>query len=616
MSSEQSGMSFFLRLLGYLRAYWVRLILACLCSACVAGLTAVYAWLAGPFVDGIIIEKDQFLLMVLPFAILGVAALKGVAGYGQNYLMIYIGNQVVADIRQQLFFQLLRLPVRFHDGNSSGRLVSKVLNDVNLMGSAIPGVVKSLLQHGLTALAMMGMAFYQNWKLTTLLLTVIPISNYTALRIGKRLRRLATRGQESLGNMASVLKEAFSGIRIVKAYGREAMEDERFQVTNQSLMRTSVKSGQLSALSSPLMEILGVSAVTLIIWYMVHLVINGAISPGAFFSFLAAIAMASATIRRLAGTNLAIQVAISAAQRVFDVLEQENEEERDRGRKTLPQISRSLEFRHVNFCYEGNNKPALTHIDLTVEAGKMVAFVGSSGSGKTTLVSLIPRFYDASSGAILIDGQDIRHVTFQSLRRQIGIVSQETILFDDTVRNNIAYGRLDASDEEVVAAAKAAYAQEFIESLPNGWDTMIGENGIKLSAGQRQRLAIARALLRNAPILILDEATSQLDPESERMIKEAVGRLAVGRTTLVVAHRLSTVQRADRIVVLNQGRIVGTGPHEELLRTCGEYQRLYLAQFHETVVDSPIDGTHVALTCGESPLIRPETDDSGISISS
>ena len=351
-------------------------------------------------------------------------------------------------------------------------------------------------------------------------------------------------------------------------------------------MRASLKSAQLSALTSPLMESIGVSGVAIIIWYGGYLVITEAMTPGAFFSFLTAMFMAYAPVRRLAGANSSIQAAIAAAQRVFEVLELENEIDEDRGRKPLRPIAQTVEFQNVGFCYEGNSEPALVGVNVKVRFGEVVALVGSSGSGKTTLVSLVTRFYTPSKGAILIDGQDIRDVTLSSLRRQIAIVSQETVLFDETIQTNIAYGRVDASENEVIEAARAAHAWEFIERLPMGLETVVGENGVRLSGGQRQRLAIARAILRDPPLLILDEATSSLDSESERLVQEALANLMRDRTTLVIAHRLSTVQHADRIVVLDRGRIIETGTHSELLRRNGMYKKLYRTQFQELAVES------------------------------
>ena len=574
-------MKAFLRLLHYLVRYRFRLIAAFVCSGLVAGLTGAYAWMVRPVLDGIFISKDEFLLTVLPIVILGVAVFKAGFSYGQSYLMNYVGNHVIADVREELFLQLMRLPAGYHDANTSGRLMSRVINDVNLMASAVAGVLKDLFQQGLTFVAMMGIIFYQNWKLAAVSLVVVPMSFYTVTQMGRRLRGLATRGQEKIGDMASALQEALTGIRVVKTFGREEAEGARFQHSNRAYLRATMKGVQVSSLVSSHMEVIGVLGVAMIIWYGGYLVIDGEMTPGAFFSFLAAMFMAYTPIRRLAGANNTIQQALSAAERVFGVLDLENERDRDRGLRELSPITRSLEFRGVTFQYDGTEQPALRDINLSMSAGEVVALVGSSGSGKTTLANLVPRFYEPTRGMILLDGQNTREGTLKSLRRQIGIVSQDTVLFDETVRNNIAYGKLDAAEHELVEAAQAAYAHDFIQRLPDGYDTVIGENGVKLSGGERQRLAIARAILRDPPILILDEATSSLDSESERIVQLALSNLMRNRTTLVIAHRLSTVQNADRIIVLDRGRIVETGSHEELLRNGGRYQRLHAIQFQD-----------------------------------
>ncbi len=572
-------MKLYVRLLRYLWRYRVRLVAAFVCSALVAGLTGAYAWLVRPVLDGIFISKDEALLVLLPVAILAVAVLKGAFSYGQNYLMNYVGNHVITDIRQELYLQLMRLPVRFHDANTSGRLVSRVINDVNLMANAVAGVLKDLFQQGLTFLAMVGVIFYQSWKLAAVSAIVVPLSFFTMVQMGQRLRKLATHGQEKIGDMASALQESLAGIRIVKAFGREEAEAMRFRNSNQAFLGATMKSIQVSSLASSHMEIIGVLGVAAIIWYGGWLVIQGVMTPGSFFSFLAAMFMAYTPIRRLAGANNTIQQALSAAERVFGILDMESEQDRSERLKDLPPLTRSLEFRGVSFQYEGSDLPALNGVDLYVRAGEMVALVGSSGSGKTTMVSLVPRFYDATEGVILVDGQDVRECTLRSLRAQIGIVSQETVLFDDMVKHNIAYGRSDATAGQIEEAAKAAYAHEFIKRLPDGYETVIGENGVKLSGGERQRLAIARAILRDPPLLILDEATSALDSESERIVQLALSNLMKHRTTLVIAHRLSTVQNADRIVVLDRGRIVEIGSHEDLLRRGGPYKRLHAMQF-------------------------------------
>lgn len=576
-----SGLKRFKRLMRYVRPYRARFLAAFVCSGLVALLSGAYAWLARPVLDEIFIQKNEQMLLVLPLALLGVATLKALFSYGVGYLMAYVGNRVVADIRQELFQQLMRLSVGFHDTNTSGRLVSRVVNDVGMMANAASSVVKDIFQNGLTFLAMIGVILYQNWKLAGLSLIVIPLSALSMVRVGKRLKRLATSGQEQLGDLSSTLQEMLSGIRMVKAFGREEAEAERFEARNRKVLSTTLKSNQVWSLGHSQMEIIGVIGVAAIIWYGGYLVIHDTMTPGAFFSFMAALFMAYTPIRKLSGSNNLIQQALAAAERVFDVLDLKTEYAQNSGTAPLTGINQAIEFQGVSLRYENQTVPALTDVDLAIKPGEVVALVGSSGSGKTTLVSLLPRFYEPTAGGIFIDGTPLTSYELQSLRAHIGIVSQEIVLFDDTVRSNIAFGRVGAGQADVEQAAKLAYAHDFILRLPEGYDTIIGERGLKLSGGERQRLAIARAILRDPPLLILDEATSALDTESERIVQLALANLMKNRTTLVIAHRLSTIQNADRIVVLDRGAIVEMGSHDELLRQGGVYRRLHAMQFQD-----------------------------------
>lgn len=574
-----SGVERFKRLMRYVRPYRVRFLGGFACSGMVAILTGVYAWLARPVLDGIFIEKNEQLLMVLPLAILAVAAVKALFSYGVGYLMAYVGNRVVADIRQELFQQLMRMPIGFHDSNTSGRLVSRIVNDVGLMANAASSVIKDMFQNALTFLAMVGVILYQDWKLAGISLVVIPLAGLTMVRVGKRLKKLAASGQAQMGDMSSTLQETFAGIRVVKAFGREDAEAERFQTRNQAFLATTLKTNQVWSIGHSHMEVIGVISIAVIIWYGGYLVINGTMTPGAFFSFMAAMLLAYTPVRKLSGANNLIQQALAAAERVFDVLDMKTEQAQTQGMVPLAGIHRAIEFQGVSLRYESQKIPALTKVDLTIRPGEVIALVGSSGSGKTTLVSLLPRFYAPTTGRILIDGVPLDSYELQSLRAHIGIVSQEIVLFDDTIRNNIAFGRTGASQADVEQAAKLAYAHDFILRIPDGYDALIGERGLKLSGGERQRLAIARALLRDPPLLILDEATSALDTESERIVQLALANLMKNRTTLVIAHRLSTIQNADRIVVLDRGTVVEIGSHEDLLRQGGSYHRLHALQF-------------------------------------
>jgi len=576
-----SGIDRFKRLLRYVRPYRTRFVAAFACSGLVALLSAVYAWMVKPVLDGIFIEKNEELLLILPLALLGVAVLKAVLSYGVGYLMAYVTNRVIADIRQELFQHLIRMPVGFHDVNTSGRLVSRVVNDVGLMASAASNVLKDIFQNALTFLAMVGVIVYQNWKLAGLSAIVIPLSALTMVRVGKRLRKLATSGQERMGDMSSTLQETLAGIRMVKAFGREEAEAERFKAYNRAFLATTLKSNQVWSIGSSHMEVIGVIGVAGIIWYGGYLVIHEVMTPGSLFSFMAAMFMAYTPIRKLAGANNIIQQALAAAERVYDVMDLETEQSKDHGTVALTGIRQGVEFQGVSLRYDSQTVPALTGIDLSIKSGEAVALVGSSGGGKTTLVSLLPRFYEPTTGRILLDSLPLASYTLQSLRTHIGIVSQEVVLFDDTISRNIAFGQTGGSQSDIEQAAKAAYAHDFILRMPEGYETVIGERGVKLSGGERQRLAIARAILRDPPLLILDEATSALDTESERIVQLALTNLMKNRTTLVIAHRLSTIQNADRIVVLDRGTIAEVGSHEELLRRGGVYQRLHAMQFQD-----------------------------------
>jgi len=568
----------YLRLLGYLKLYWRRLFAAVVCSSFVAAFTGAYAYLARPVLDNIFINKDMQMLLVLPLVLLAISLFKGAFTYAQAYLMNYVGLRVVADVRDELYAHIIKLPLVFHVANASGRLLARLLDDVHLFQEAVSSMFKDAVQQTLTIFVLVGVIFYQNWQLAILAVVVLPLSIYPMLRLGKRLRKIAFTGQERIADLAALIKESLTGIRVVKAFVKEKFEANRFHDVNTRYFSATMKGAQVAAFTSPVMEFVGSIGVAAVIWYGGYLVIQDVMTPGAFASFLTATFLLYNPIRRLAHANNTIQRALAAAERIFSVLDEQIEYTLDDGKQHLPLLKGDIEIRGVTFFYEKTEIPALANINLQVMAGEIVAIVGHSGSGKTTFVNLIPRFYDPTSGEIRFDGCDVRDVSLRSLRRQIGMVSQDILLFEGTIRSNIAYGQEDLSIDEVVEVAKAAYAHSFISELPKGYNSFIGENGVNLSGGERQRIAIARAMLRNPRILILDEATAALDAESEHMVQLALSNLMQGRTTFVVAHRLSTIREADRIIVLNQGSIVETGSHETLLRQGGFYTQLYNMQ--------------------------------------
>lgn len=575
-------MKLYIRLLNFLKPHRWTLAGAFVCSAMVALLTSAYAWLVRPVLDDVFIRKDGFMLTILPATIILVALLKGLFNYGQAYLVRFVGSRIIADIRKDLYHHIVLLPIGFHAKNATGKLMSRVINDVGLMQTAVSTVVKDLFQQTLTMAALTGVIFYQNWRLALMSIVAIPFATYPMIRVGRRLRKVARMGQEKIGDLTSVLQETFAGIRIVKAFGREDFETERFHKKNMNYFKNVMRATSVSEITGPMMEAFGSIGAAGIIWYGGYQVITDQMTPGTFFSFMAASMMMYAPLKGLSSVNNILQQALAAAERIFAILDQKNERELDTGRRLVPSLHGEIEFRDVSFSYDGIRSAALSNINLKARPGEVIALVGSSGAGKTTLVNMIPRFYEPQSGMILIDGIPVQEINLGALRNQIGIVSQEVVLFDDTVRWNIAYGLDPVSDEEIVRAAEAAYAHLFIGKMPKGYDTVLEKGGANLSGGERQRLAIARALLKNPPILILDEATSALDAESEFIVQKALVNLMKNRTTFVIAHRLSTVQRATCILVVDQGRIVEMGRHEELMRRDGPYRRVYQMQFQES----------------------------------
>jgi len=572
-------MKIFKRLLKLARPHLTKFVLAMLCMLTVGALTSSLAFLVKPALDEIFIKKNGLMLRWIPLAVIALYLLKGICNYVQTILMSFIGQRIIADLRNTLYWQIQKQSLAFFTRNPTGVLMSRITNDVAYVQGAASEAVTSLLRDSSTLIFLVFVVFYRDWRLAIIGMLVFPLTIFPIAKFGEKMRNVATRTQVTMGSLTTMLQETISGVRIVKAFGREDHENQRFAQNNERLFNLTLRSVAINALSSPFMEFLGGIGIAAIIFYGGNQVISGKSTPGTFFSFLTALIMLYEPIKRLTNVNNTIQQGIAGAERVFGMIDTVPDIQNKPGALALPWISRQIEIRNVTFCYE--ETPVLKNVNLRMKAGDVIAFVGMSGGGKTTLVNLIPRFYDVSMGQILIDDVDIREVTMESLRSQMAIVTQQTILFNDTVRNNILYGDITKTEEDIRRAALAANAHEFIINLPQGYETVIGELGTKLSGGEKQRLSIARALLKDAPILILDEATSSLDTEAEMEVQEALDNLMQGRTTLVIAHRLSTIRHANRIVVIEDGVIVEEGTHEELIVIGGAYYKLYNMQFRE-----------------------------------
>ncbi len=585
MNKELVGV--YTRLLKLAKPHWRRLMLAMVCMLGVAGTSGASAYLVKPVLDDIFVNKKMDMLELLSLAVLVVFIVKGLCTWGNTYFMSHVGQSIVAQLRQDLYDHLQDLSVSFYDKTQTGSIMARIVNDVNQMQSAVSDSITGLLKDCFSIVGLLVVVFYRDWQLAMIAIAVLPVAFLPLVRFGRMLRRTISSTLQTYGNLSVILHETITGHRIVKAFCMEDYEKKRFAEDNRKFFEHSMRSVSIRALSSPLMEFLGGIGIVAIIVYGGYSVIQGKSTPGNFFSFLAAVIMLYEPVKRLTNVYNAIQQGLAAGIRVFEILDTQPEIQEKPNAVTLAPMRENIEFRNVTFCY--GDKAVLSGINLKVRAGEVVAIVGVSGAGKSTLVSLIPRFHDVDQGAILIDGTDIREATLASLRGQIGLVTQQPFLFNDTVRNNIAYGSSGKSEEEIQAAAKAAHAYDFIMRMPQGFETMIGEQGVRLSGGERQRLCIARAILKNAPILILDEATSSLDSESELEVQKALENLMVGRTTLVIAHRLSTIQNAHRIVALADGQIVEEGSHELLMRTASEYRRLYelqLSQFDSSTTST------------------------------
>jgi len=561
------------------RQYYVRFIFAAICMVIAGGLQSALPLISKPAIDEIFMSKNISALKWIPFAIIGIFMFKGLANYGQTILMSSIGLRIVMDLRNKLYEQIQRQSLSFFAEHPTGLLMSRITNDVLSVQTASSEAITALVKDSFMLVSLVGVIFYTDWKLALIAIVVFPLTIYPISLFGRKMRKVTTSTQISMGTLSSLLQETISGTRIVKAFCMEKYESERFGAENERLFKLNMKIVSVNAISSPLMDFLGGLGIAAVISYGGYNVVQGNSTPGTFFSFIAALLMLYEPVKRLTNINNTINQGIAGADRIFSIIDRIPDIEDKPGAIILPPITRGIEIENATFCYE--TTPVLKNINLSIKAGEVVAFVGMSGGGKTSLVNLIPRFYDVAAGRVLIDGHDIRDVTLQSLRGQIAIVTQQTILFNDTVKNNIAYGDIQRTEEEIYDAARAANAHEFISRLPKGYESNIGELGTKLSGGEKQRISIARALLKNAPILILDEATSSLDTEAEIEVQGALDNLMKGRTTLVIAHRLSTIRNADRIIALVNGKIVEEGSHEALMAKKGEYYRLYNLQFKD-----------------------------------
>ena len=571
-------MTLYLRILSYIKPYMHRLIFAMFCTIMAAAGNLYIPWIIKDMIDEVLADKNGTMLNWIAASIIAIFVVRGLFWYGQNYLMSYVGQSVIIDIRAAVFKKLQRLSVSFYDKNKTGTIMSYVTNDVNALQSAMVENTIEMITEGFILIGSVVAMIYLDWRLTLFTVCTFPVVLWFMEFFGKKIRKTGGRIQECTADITSVLQESVASARVIKSFVREDYEVDRFDVENRANFRAIMKNAQLMATLTPVVELVAAIGVTMIIWYGGNNVINGTITAGSLVAFLTYAVNISNPIKRLTRVIGNIQKALAAAQRVFMIIDMPEEIAESRDAKQLPEVSGKVEFQNVSFAYDDKGN-VITDLSFSVKPGEVIAIVGPSGAGKSTIANLLPRFYDVNKGDIKIDGHSVREVTLDSLREQVGIVPQETMLFNGSVYNNILYGRLDATKEEIEAAAKAANAHDFIMQLTDGYETKLGDRGVNLSGGQRQRIAIARAILKNPRILILDEATSALDTESERVVQEALDRLMVGRTSFVIAHRLSTVKNADKILVLEKGNLVESGTHDELLALDGLYAHLYKIQY-------------------------------------
>lgn len=575
--------------INYVLKHKIKLIIALICMIIVSASTAIHAWMMQPVLDDIFLNKNSKMLFLLPIAILVIAIIKGLASYFQSIFMNYIGFKIVADVQSEMFLSLIKCDLSYFNENNSGTLVSRFLADVGSLTRGVHNVITNIIKDLLTIIFLVSVMFFHDWKLALIAFFIFPISIFPILKIGKRIRKISGQTQVGFGILTSKLSQVFTSIKTIKSFNTQEFEKERVNKSIETIFKLTYKSNKISSISRPLMETLGGIAVAFVIWVGGTQVIDGSTTPGTFFSFITALLMAYQPIKSLANLNITLQTAMASAERIFSIIDTKpriiDNEKIDFKKLNINKISK-ISFDKVDFKYSKSKENILSKCSLIIPRGHKIALVGHSGAGKSSLLNLIPRFYEPQTGSIYLDKFNIKDFGLQNLRSLFSIVSQDISLFDESIEYNIKYGSKNKTKKEFLNALKKSGCSDFIKKLPNGIQTHIGENGVKLSGGQRQRVAIARAFLKNAPFLLLDEATSALDSESEKRIQGALNKLMINRTSLVIAHRLSTINDADKIIVLEKGKIIDSGNHDQLIKKSGLYKKLYKLQFSKNVKES------------------------------
>lgn len=576
---QLTHLKLYLRLLGYIKPYWLPFLAGLIAAIPSGSMDGAIAWMAGQGLQRIFVEGHQDLIYLVPVAVLVIAALQGIFRFLESFCIRYVGASAIKDLRNQLFNHLQSQSLLYFHGHSSGVLIGRVTNDVGVIENAIAQTFQSMISRTITLLSLVSVLLFQSWKLSLIALSILSLIVVPVSILGRKIRKSSRSGQEAVGDLVSVLSESIQGAKIIQSFNLEQYQIARFQKTNQTFFDNMMKAVRAEAMMSPILAMIGAVGIAAVIWSAGYQVIHHHMNLGSLTSFVIALLLLYAPIKNIGRINGVLQPALAAAARVFEVLDEQPALKDLPEAKTLTPGPHHIRFSHVYFRYPTSTDMVLSDINLDIPAGRMIALVGLSGSGKSTLANLVPRFFDPTAGTIYIDGEPLPHYTLSSLRNEISLVTQDNFLFNATVKENIKLGKLDATDQEIEAAARAAYAYDFVQDLPEGFATKIGERGVRLSGGQQQRLAIARAFLKNAPILILDEATSSLDNESEAMVQTALNDLMKNRTVIVIAHRLSTVRHADVIAVMENGQIVETGAHNNLVKANSVYARLLTAQF-------------------------------------